>query len=93
MSDQEPLQAAGLSGTNGKPDGVGDTATHGLDGASQSDGGAYPNPHTCKEARGESTGFKGGQTEQGYYGKGQVGGEKADPDEPGVVGQGGQKSH
>jgi hypothetical protein len=92
MTDQEPLQAAGSPGTKGKPDGVGDTATHGLDGASQSDGGAYPNPHTGKEARGESPGFKGGQTEQGYYGKGQFGGEKADPDEPGVVGQGGRKA-
>ena len=37
--------------------------------AGQSAGGAYPNPHTGKD----KGGFHGGQSEPGYFGKGQLG--------------------
>lgn len=36
----------------------------------ESSGGAYPNPHSGKEKTGN---FKGGQSDQAYYGKGQLG--------------------
>jgi hypothetical protein len=39
----------------------------------ESGGGAYPNPHSGKEKPG---GFKGGQSDQAYYGDGQLGEEK-----------------
>jgi hypothetical protein len=36
----------------------------------ESGGGPYPNPHTGKKKAG---GFKGGQSDQSYYGHGQLG--------------------
>ena len=52
--------------------------------SSESGGGPYPNPHDAKdEARGD---FKGGQSNQAYYGPGQLGehelGEDAEPNAP-----------
>ncbi|UYY57896.1 hypothetical protein [Sphingomonas sp. S2-65] len=93
MSDGKvPMPASGQNSPKLRGDGVSDVDTHGLDGKSQSDGAAYENPHTGKEARGESEGFEGGQSTRGYFGKGQDDGNKVDPEEPGAVGQGGQKS-
>lgn len=41
----------------------------GKGGAGESGGGAYPNPHTGKQLRGEKRGlFKGGQSDNTYYG-------------------------
>lgn len=41
----------------------------GKGGGGESGGGAYPNPHTGKELRGEKRGFiEGGQSENRYYG-------------------------
>lgn len=93
MSDGKvPMPASGQDSPKLRGDGVSDVDTHGLNGGTQSDGGAYENPHTGKEDRGESPGFEGGQSVRGYYGKGQFNGKKADPEEPGAVGQGGLKS-
>ena len=36
----------------------------------ESGGGPYPNPHTGKD---KPDGFKGGQSDQAYYGEGQLG--------------------
>jgi hypothetical protein len=65
----------------GAPDGVypGNVGTE-----EQIAGGAYPNPHTGKEVRGEKskmTGFfgHGGQSEMGYHGTGQLGDQEAVP--------------
>jgi hypothetical protein len=92
MSDEKvPMPANGKGGPIVRSDGVSDAATHGRSGGGESGGGSYDNPHTGKEARGESSGFDGGQSGKGYYGPGQLDGEKADPDEDGVVGQGGGK--
>jgi len=40
----------------------------------ESGGGAYLNPHRGKEA--DTDNFKGGQSEQSYYGDGQLGEER-----------------
>lgn len=57
----------------------------------ESSGGAYPNPHSGKDPDNSPGDFMGhgGQTEQGYHGPGQLGGEKADKKDGGRVGQGG----
>lgn len=90
MSDEKiPMPASGQDSPKTRPDGVGDVDTHGRGGGGESGGGTYDNPHTGKEARGESGDFQGGQSVRGYFGPGQFDGEKADPAESGVVGQGG----
>ena len=55
-----------------KTDNVGDEKAAG---GGESQGGAYPNPHTGKEAKGGPDSFMGhgGQTEMGYHGTGQLG--------------------
>jgi hypothetical protein len=47
-----------------------DSHSGGLPNVGESGGGAYPNPHSGKTDEG---GFHGGQSRQGYYGKGQLG--------------------
>lgn len=50
----------------------------GKGGAGESGGGAYPNPHTGKEKRGEKRGFiEGGQSENRYYGPADAQGNSA----------------
>ena len=58
MTDKQPMQADGDQ-TAAAPDGVSDPPTEG-----ESQGGAYPNPHSGKE-RG---GFDGGQSDKKYEG-------------------------
>jgi hypothetical protein len=72
-----PLQASGEGHPKGSDvgavqDGVGTDRTHGRT-ESESQGGAYPNPHTGKEAAGKSEGFHGGQSAAAYHGTGQLG--------------------
>ena len=93
MSDRKvPMPASGQKSHKTHSDGIGDVDTHGRDVGGESGGGSYDNPHTGKKARGESGGFEGGQSVRGYYGPGQLDGEKADPAERGTVGQGGAAS-
>lgn len=93
MSDGKvPMPASGQGSPKIHSDGVGDSDTHGRGGGGESGGGSYDNPHTGKEARGESKGFEGGQSVPGYFGPGQLDGEKADPEQAGAVGQGGENS-
>ncbi len=56
-----------------KETGTGNAQTGG-----QSDGGAYPNPHTGKKGGKTGGGFMGhgGQTEMEYHGEGQLGEKK-----------------
>lgn len=91
MSDGTvPMPANGQGGPKVHSDGVSDVDTQRRGGGGESGGGSYANPHTGKEERGESHGFEGGQSGRDYYGPGQLGGEKADPNEAGAVGQGGK---
>ncbi|MBB4859685.1 hypothetical protein HNO88_003014 [Novosphingobium chloroacetimidivorans] len=67
-----PLQASGEGRPKPQAEGVGVPGTHGRT-ESESQGGAYPNPHTGKEEAGKSGGFHGGQSEAAYHGTGQLG--------------------
>jgi hypothetical protein len=49
----------------------------GLPNVGESGGGAYPNPHNGR-TEDEQGGFHGGQSQQGYYGKGQLGDKDVD---------------
>jgi hypothetical protein len=80
-SGKVPMPASGQTSPKLRSDGVSDAGTHGKSGGSESAGGAYPNPHTGKEERGESGGFGGGQSEAGYYGGGKLDGEEAPHEE------------
>jgi len=76
-----PMPASGQTSPKLRSDGVSDVDTHGRSSGGDSGGGAYPNPHTGKEERGESEGFGGGQSEQRYYGGGKLAGEEAPHEE------------
>jgi hypothetical protein len=88
MTDEQgktPLQASGAGHPKGSSptqssDGVGTDKTHGRAGG-ESQGGAYPNPHTGKEEAGKSEGFHGGQSKTAYHGSGQLGEEDVDGQE------------
>jgi hypothetical protein len=58
MADNQPMQADGDE-KRGGPDGVQDPASKG-----ESEGGAYPNPHTG----GKGGQFDGGQSQKDYEG-------------------------
>ena len=67
-----PLQASGEGRPRPQDEGVGAPGTQGRTGG-ESQGGAYPNPHTGKEEAGKSAGFHGGQSGTAYHGTGQLG--------------------
>ena len=76
MADDKVRMPADGGGTEAHdPDGNGEIASrrdsHSADhpNAGESGGGAYPNPHDDKAGEG----FQGGQSNQGYYGNGQLG--------------------
>ena len=48
----------------------------GTQGAGQSGGGAYPNPHSGKKAKSDGFFGHGGQTDMEYHGTGQLGDQK-----------------
>jgi hypothetical protein len=72
-----PMPASGQASPKLHSDGVSDAGTHGRSVGGESGGGAYPNPHSGKEERGEGGGFGGGQSEQCYYGGGKLDGKEA----------------
>ena len=82
--DKFPVQASG-----GKA-GSEDAETNGRAEPGESGGGAYPNSHDNRKAKGKFSSFlgRGGQSEQDYYGANQIGGEKVDKGK-GRSGQGG----
>jgi hypothetical protein len=82
MAEKQPTQAMPDPKLRGAPDGVNTQGNVGSE--EQIAGGAYPNPHTGKEERGEKSGMTGflghgGQSEMGYHGTGQLGGEDVVP--------------
>ena len=70
-----PTQAMGDGSHRNEPDGTNTPR----DTAGESGGGAYPNPHTGKEERGEGSEWQGGQSEIGYHGSGQLGDQVVKP--------------
>lgn len=80
-SGKVPMPASGETSPKLRSDGVSDAGSNGRTVGGESGGGAYPNPHTGKEDRGEGGDFDGGQSVQGYYGGGQLDGEEAPHEE------------
>lgn len=68
MSDKQEMQADGDGTTPHRPDENGEVASRRRAGG-ESQGGAYPNPHSGKEPGG----FDGGQSERAYHGSGRLG--------------------
>jgi hypothetical protein len=74
--DKVKMPVDGSGSERREPDENGEVASRrdadsgGLPNVGESGGGAYPNPHSGKTDEG---GFHGGQSTQGYYGKGQLG--------------------
>jgi hypothetical protein len=80
MSDKVPMPVSGNPGSKGEADGVsgvpgmsGDREIHGRSTGGESEGGAYPNPHTGKVSKNEGFMAHGGQTDIAYHGGGQAG--------------------
>lgn len=69
-----PLQASGEGRPKVRDDGVGSPTAHGRT-QSESQGGAYPNPHKGTEGKKPIDGIMGhgGQSEIDYHGTGQLG--------------------
>jgi hypothetical protein len=68
MTDKQPMQADGAGTSRDAP--TSDREPNVQDGQSQ--GGAYPNPHTGKKGGH----FEGGQSDKAYHGTGQLGDQK-----------------
>ncbi len=71
MVEKQPMQADGKGTTRSEPDDNGELASRRRS-EGESDGGAYPNPHTGKKPGG----FEGGQSGRAYQGTGQLGDQK-----------------
>lgn len=81
--DKKDMPADGSGTRRTMPDDNGELASRrdgdmagGLPNTGESGGGAYPNPHSGKDAGGDADkggDFQGGQSVQGYFGKGQLG--------------------
>ena len=76
--DKQKMPADGSGTSFSPPDENGEIASRrgGAEQTGESGGGPYPNPHSGKQDRGKSGDFKGGQSDQSYYGPGQLGDRK-----------------
>lgn len=69
MADDTPPVSQSDKSQGEKPDDADMESLTGKGGAGESGGGAYPNPHTGKQERGEKRGFvEGGESENRYFG-------------------------
>jgi hypothetical protein len=66
-------------------------AMGGRSGGGDSGGGAYPNPHTGKDAKRGGFMDRGGQTGMGYHGTGQLGDEETGDGNPNAPAKGEKK--
>jgi hypothetical protein len=83
MTERKSPMAADGSGTQmNPPDQNGEVASRrgGAEQTGESGGGPYPNPHSGKD-EGKHGNFKGGQSDQAYYGEGQLGEEQVGDNE------------
>lgn len=71
MVEKQPMQADGSGTEPHLPDENGEVASR-RHSAGESQGGAYPNPHSGKDGGH----FHGGQTERAYHGTGRLGEQK-----------------
>ncbi|MBB3691432.1 hypothetical protein [Sphingomonas sp. BK580] len=71
MAEKQPMQADGSGTEPHLPDENGEVASR-RHSAGESQGGAYPNPHSGKDGGH----FHGGQTERAYHGTGRLGEQK-----------------
>ena len=71
MASKQPMQADGAGTEPHVPDENGEVASR-RHSAGESEGGAYPNPHTGKAGKG----FDGGQSGRAYHGTGRLGEHK-----------------
>ncbi len=72
MSSKQPMQADGAASKTARS---GETPGQEKSGG-ESQGGAYPNPHSDKNGSKKGGKFDGGQSERAYHGTGQLGGQK-----------------
>jgi hypothetical protein len=70
MTEKTPTQAVKSDdpGKRDTPPKGGEAGEVPADKGAESAGGAYPNPHTGKEGKGESGDWHGGQSETAYHG-------------------------
>jgi hypothetical protein len=88
MTDRDPTKRPGVR------DGQDPIAETGRRGGGDSQGGAYPNPHTGKKPKGGGFMGHGGQSEMAYHGKGQLGEEVLEGNENAPAAKGGKgKDH
>lgn len=73
-NENQTMQAEGSGTRPPAADKASDVGSHRSGG--ESGGGPYPNPHSGKPAREKPGNFKGGQSDQAYYGKGRLGEKK-----------------
>jgi hypothetical protein len=84
MTDRDPTKRPGVR--EGQ-DPVAETGRRGGD----SQGGAYPNPHTGKKPEGGGFMGHGGQSEMAYHGSGQLGEETLEGNENAPAAKGGKR--
>ena len=86
MNDRDPTKRAGVR------EGQDPVAETGRRGGGDSQGGAYPNPHTGKKPEGGGFMGHGGQSEMAYHGQGQLGEEVLEGNEnaPAAIGAEGE---
>ena len=78
--DKKDMPVDGSGTEMAMPDENGEVASRrdadmpgGMPNSGESGGGPYPNPHSDKDKDGKDGDFHGGQSDAGYYGKGQLG--------------------
>ena len=83
MTDgKQEMQADGSGAGREAPDDKGELASRRSkqEQSGESGGGAYPNPHSGGDKK-DGGNFKGGQSDQAYYGNGQLGEKKVGENE------------
>jgi hypothetical protein len=86
MTDRDPTKQAGVR------QGQDPVAETGRRGGGDSQGGAYPNPHSGKKPKGGGFMGHGGQSDMAYHGSGQLGEDVLEGNENAPAGKSGRDS-